>query len=93
MTGRHAHSRHGTAPTPPKVLAGVVVLLCAVALAMVWLWPDGSVTVLGGQDGQQVNGVIDGLERLPCAQPSEAPPSETRDHQQQMRSAVPPRCA
>lgn len=71
MAGRHADASPGQLATSPKLLAAVAALLCAVALAMVWLWPDGTSASTGTQESQQVNGVVDALDRRPCPEPAE----------------------
>lgn len=48
------------------VLAGVAVLLCLVALAMLLLWPDGSLGAAGAASSRQVNGVVESIDRQPC---------------------------
>jgi uncharacterized membrane protein len=67
VAGRHAHRHRGDDPTPPRVLAGIGALLVLVALAMVWLWPDGSVEA-PGDSAQQVDGVVASIEPQPCPQ-------------------------
>ena len=68
MAGRHAHSHaHGAGlSTSPTVLAAVAAVLCAVALGMVWLWPDGTPTPAGAPDTQQVNGLVTRVDVEPC---------------------------
>lgn len=66
MAGRHAHPQQVEGRTPPKVLAGVAVLLCLVGLAMLWLWPDGSSAAASTDSARQVNGVVVSIERQPC---------------------------
>lgn len=48
------------------VLAGVAALLCAVALAMAWLWPTGSPAPSGARDAVQVSGVVSAVQTQPC---------------------------
>ncbi|WP_344193973.1 YibE/F family protein [Pedococcus aerophilus] len=73
MAGRHAHPSSGSTPTSPKVLAAMAAVLCAVGLAMVALWPDGS-TASGRPGAQQVNGVVDDVERQSCPASAEPQP-------------------
>ena len=61
--------------TSPKVLASVAVLLCAVAVSMVWLWPDATSTTPGGQDAVQVNGVISTVDEQPCPPVDQSAPN------------------
>ena len=81
VAGRHAHAHghSGGLGTPRGVLAVVGAVLCAVALAMVWLWPDDQAAVAGAQDTQQVNGMVTAMDVQTCPastdplQPSQQP--------------------
>ena len=73
MGGRHALAGQDPVTTSPKVLGSVAVLLCAVALGVVWLWPNDSPTPSGAEDAVQVNGVVTNVVEQPCP-PTDQPP-------------------
>lgn len=72
MAGRHSHRPEVEERTQPAVLGGVAVLLVLVALAMVWLWPDGEPVSIGPESASRVTGVVEGVDGQPCPQSQEA---------------------
>jgi uncharacterized membrane protein len=73
--GRHAHGGHDPFTTSPKVLTAVAVLLCAVAVGMVWLWPDARPAPSGAQDAVQVSGVVSSVDEQPCPPADQSAPN------------------
>lgn len=66
MGGRHAQTP-GTAPgTPRRALIGVVLVLCVVIAAMVWLWPDSAPRQLPPDPTQQLSGTVTAIKANPC---------------------------
>ena len=82
VTGRHAHRSAVDERTPPAVLAGAAALLALVALAMVWMWPDGSADGLGTPSARQVTGLVQTLDRQECPEVETGEGSSPPDEQQ-----------
>jgi uncharacterized membrane protein len=54
---------------------------------MLWLWPDSSVSRPGDQSTQQVNGVIEAIDGLPCPESAPGGPSPSSGSQESCGTA------